>query len=263
MRTETNPTHASLRATTGLAALRARTDVSPLAPEPKSAERPDEEVLVQARAGDVGCFELLMRRHNQRLYRAARAVLRNEDEAEDVVQEAWVRVYEHLGQYRGEASFATWATRIALHEAFRRVRRGARQVAWEDTMAAPDGTNGVTEPRDPERRVLDAELGNALRDEIDALPESLRTVVLLRDVEGLSTAEVASCLEIGESAAKVRLHRGRAVLRSRLRERLDAPAGTLHSFGGARCNRTVARVLQRLGLRRAGAASKDPRAFPD
>lgn len=184
-----------------------------------------------------------MRRHNQRLFRLARAVVRDDREAEDVVQEAYVRAFTHLDQFAGRARFATWLSRIALHEALARVRRGRRFAALPEEETLSDLQN----PRPgPEDRASNRELAAALAAAVDTLPESHRAVFVLREVEGLSTAETAEVLGLSEPNVKVRLHRARAALRADLERRLGGEVPRLWAFDGERCDRVVAGVVERL-----------------
>jgi RNA polymerase sigma-70 factor (ECF subfamily) len=214
----------------------------------------DEEVVERVLAGDKGLFEILMRRYNQRLYRVARAILGNDGEAEDVMQDAYVRAYAHLDQYAGHAAFSTWLTRIAVYEAMARARR-RRRVVEMDAMSetsreslSTTSTSPASEARGPEQRAIDRDLREVLEGAIQALPETYRTVVLMRDVEGLSTAETAECLGLNEPVVKTRLHRGRALLRRDLTERSGAALGGAFAFHLSRCDRVVNGVLRRLGL---------------
>jgi RNA polymerase sigma-70 factor, ECF subfamily len=199
--------------------------------------QPDELVVAHVLAGHIEAFETLMRRYNQRLFRAARAVLRDDAEAEDVVQDAWVRAYTHLGQFAGRASFATWVTRIAVHEAIARGRRRARQSA----LASDPATT-----RTPADDVATRETIAALEAATDALPAPYRTVFVLRDVEGLSVAETATCLDIPEATVKTRLHRARGLMRARLDAALDVSTHGVFAFAGHRCDRIVAAVMTRI-----------------
>jgi RNA polymerase sigma-70 factor, ECF subfamily len=189
-----------------------------------------------------------MRRHNQRLYRAARAILNDDAEAEDVMQETYVRAFAHLAQFRGAALLSTWLTRIAAHEAFARVRQRRRLAALPpddkdvETLLLADRSK----PADPEREANNAELRGLLERAIDELPETYRTVFVLREVEGLSTATTAECLGVSEEVVKTRLSRARARLRDGLYERAGAAAGSAFTFGAERCDRVVAAVLSRL-----------------
>jgi len=194
------------------------------------------------RAGERSLFEIIMRRYNQRIYRAVRAITGNDGEAEDVMQDAYVRAYAHLDQFAGRASFATWLTRIAVHEALARRRHGKRFVDLDDvmpTLAFPG--------RGPEQRATDRELGATLQEAIDELPPSFRTVFVLREAEGLSTAETAESLGIPPETVKTRLHRARSLLRHRLWARAGRLSGGVFEFGAGRCDRVVAAVLARIG----------------
>jgi RNA polymerase sigma-70 factor (ECF subfamily) len=200
--------------------------------------------VARAGAGDDAAFATLMRRHNQRLFRLARAVVRDDREAEDVVQEAYVRAFTHLDQFEGRARFATWLSRIALHEALARVRRGRRFAALPEEETLSDLP--VTARSGPEDRAANRELAVALAAAVDALPESHRAVFVLREVEGLSTAETAEVLGLSQPNVKVRLHRARAALRADLERRLGGEVPRLWAFDGERCDRVVAEVVERL-----------------
>ena len=200
----------------------------------------DEDVVERVRAGELALFEILVRRYDQRLYRAARAITGDDAEAEDVVQEAYVRAYANLHQFAGRASFATWLTRIAAHEAFARLRRRGRLVDEDPMPMLSSSAPG------PEERASDRELAQALEAAIDALPAVYRTVFMLRDVEGLTTAETATCLEIGQQTVKTRLHRARTLLRNHLLTRARAALPAMFQFAGARCDAAVAAVLARI-----------------
>jgi RNA polymerase sigma-70 factor, ECF subfamily len=190
---------------------------------------------------DTGSFEVLMRRYNRRVIRAARAVLRDEGEAEDVVQDAWVRAYTHLRQFSGRASFATWLTRIAFHESLARRRYRVRHLPLDEHAAAlPAAT------RPPEQEVGARQVASALEAAIDALPARYRMAFVLRDLEGLGTAETAACLEVPEATVKTRLHRARALLRSHLDAMLGVSADGVYAFGGRRCDRVVGAVMARI-----------------
>ena len=208
----------------------------------------DEEVVRRVGRGETALFEILMRRYNQRLFRVARAIVRDDAEAEDVLQQAYVNAYTHLHQFAGEARFATWLTRITTYEALARLRRQVRHKEThrgdgEDTM------DGFPAPQpDPEQQAFTGELRHALEASLDALPETYRTVFVLRDVEGLSTAETADCLEVSEDVVKTRLHRARALLREDLYQRAGLSARSVFSFDGDRCDRVVGAVLGRLGV---------------
>jgi RNA polymerase sigma-70 factor (ECF subfamily) len=199
----------------------------------------DEEVVRRVRAGDRALFEVVMRRHNQRLYRAARAILRDDAEAEDVMQHAYVQAFACLDQFDGRGRFAAWLTRIAVHEALARVRHRARELPFDGAETAS------VRALDPERSAVAQELRRLLEAAIDALPDAQRIVFVLRDVEGLSTSEAAVALGIREIAVRARLHRARSLLRRELRA---CGAASAFPFHAPRCDRVVAAVLARIRL---------------
>ena len=214
-----------------------------------SAQASDSDAVLVGRvlAGETALFERIMRRHNQRVFRAARAIVRDDAEAEDVMQETYTRAFAHLGQFRGDAQLGTWLVRIAVHEAFARVRRQRRLAPLppgDDMEALPMPDRAM--PIDPEREANNAELRRLLERAIDDLPETYRTVFVLREVEGLSTATTAECLGVSEEVVKTRLLRARTRLRDGLYERAGAVASDAFTFGAERCDRVVAAVLSRL-----------------
>lgn len=227
------------------------TSRSALQPTPalRSDHMSDEEVVERVLRGEIALYELLMRRYNQRLYRIARGIVRDEAEAEDVLQETYLRAYQNLEQFEGRSKFSTWLTRIAVYEASHRRRQAARLVALPST----EDEGGVSmhslraSSADPERTAGNSELRQALEEAVDELTPSLRLAFILRDVEGLSTREAAESLEVSESALKVRLHRARAELRSNLERRFGAVTGEVLAFGAARCDRVVERVMEQIG----------------
>lgn len=221
----------------------------------------DQEIITRVRAGDTGLYEIIMRRYNQRLYRVTRAILRNEAEAEDVIQDAYVRAYQHLDQFAGRAPFSIWLTRIAVHEALHRLQERKRSQQFEDASYAEDvfmdsSSNGsrtstadanITESSpDPEQRAAIAELGKVLEEAVLGLPAPYRTVIMLRDIEELSTAETAAALELTEENVKVRLHRGRALMRDHLFARVGPSCKNAFPFMGTNCDRVVLGVFDRL-----------------
>jgi RNA polymerase sigma-70 factor (ECF subfamily) len=206
----------------------------------------DEEIAARVRGGELPLFELLMRRYNQRLYRVARAIVKNDSEAEDVTQQAYVNAYVNLHQFEGRAKFSTWLTRIAVHEALSRARRQSR-IAWPGDDTEEDPMERIASPAvDPERQAFAGELGALLERAVDELPETYRAVFVMRDVEGLSTSETAECLELTEEAVKTRLHRAKAMLRDRLYDRAGLAAPTAFSFHLSRCDRIVAAVFAQI-----------------
>jgi RNA polymerase sigma-70 factor (ECF subfamily) len=207
----------------------------------------DEAVIARIRGGEPGCFELLMRRHNRRVFRATRAILKRDDEAEDVMQEAYVRAYEHLADFRGEASFATWITRIAIHEALARKRKQQRFDAFDPASQEPINLS-VESPRSPEQEVNDQQLRAVLERAIDTLPDEFRAVFVLRAVEQMTGAETAACLDIPEETVKTRLHRARLRLQELIAGALDTNATQAYQFHLSRCDRVVKGVMDRLGV---------------
>jgi RNA polymerase sigma-70 factor (ECF subfamily) len=201
----------------------------------------DEDLIRRIRAGDAAPFEVLMRRYNQRLYRVARGIVRDEAEAEDVMQQAYLNAFTHLHQYESRGSFAAWLTRIAVHEALAGHRRRAAAAFTEP--GAGDGCDHLVSPGpDPEQAALSGELRRDLEAVIDSLADGYRPVFVLREVEGLTTAETAEALGLSEDVVKTRLHRARAMLRDALARVGQRPADLLR-FGFERCDRVVAAVM--------------------
>lgn len=213
----------------------------------------DEADLVErARSGERGAFRAIMQRGNQRLFRIARAVVHNDAEAEDVVQEAYVRAFTNLAAFRGEASIYTWLTRIVLNEANGRLRRQRTQVGLEEVEAIQNlGAHVVMFPSgapasNPEADVSRLEVRRVLEQAIDDLPADFRLVFMMRDVEEYSIAETAAALGIREETVKTRLHRARRLLRGTLSERLAATVSEAFLFLGERCERITEGALARL-----------------
>jgi len=210
---------------------------------------PDEEVVARVRAGETALFEVLMRRYNQRVYRVARSILGNDTEAEDVMQEAYVRAYAHLDQFEGRAAFSTWLTKIAVYEAYARLRRSSRFGVVGSSPEEGDEEwppEAASQDRDPERQMFDQEIRTLLEAAIDALPAGYRSVFTLREVEGLDTAETARCLGVGEDVVKTRLHRARGRIREDLFRRAGATSAEAFQFHLSRCDRLVDAVLARI-----------------
>ena len=221
----------------------------------------DEEVVARGLAGETGTFEIIMRRYNQRLYRVARAILCNDGEAEDVMQDAYVRAYEHLDQFAGRAKFSTWLTRIAVHEALARQHRRNRYKDLE-SMSEQEG-----DPMDrfaslalnPEQQASNSEIRRLLEEAVEKLPEAYRAIFILRDVEDMSTSDAAHALEITEENVKVRLYRARALLRKSLYARAGMERKEAFDFHAVRCDRVVKNVferIQQLALKTENAAPK-------
>jgi RNA polymerase sigma-70 factor (ECF subfamily) len=210
----------------------------------QSSALPDEAIVRRVLDGDTPLFEVLMRRHNQRVFRAARAILRDDREAEDVMQDAYVKAYTHLAQFDGRAQFSTWLTKIAVHEAIARARRQRRYepmdaVAMENRMPS-------TPPPDPERQAFGRELGRLIESAVDNLGDGHREVFMLRQVEGLSTAETAEVLGVSEDVVKTRFSRARHALQQDLLDRTGAATSEAFTFGQAHCDDVVAKVMARI-----------------
>ena len=215
-------------------------------PLPKSSQSDvqstDEEVIQRIQSGEKSLFEVIMRRHNQRLFRAARAILKNDSEAEDVVQETYLRAYANLHQFAGEAKFSTWLTRIAVHECFARSKRSRLVRVAENTPVEEQELEGGSQ-LNPEEELTLRQLGNVLQSVIETLPGKYRVVFALREMEGLSTEETAECLGLSEEAVKSRLFRARSLLRKKIDHRIGASIRRLYQFDGERCDRIVSAVM--------------------
>jgi RNA polymerase sigma-70 factor (ECF subfamily) len=242
-----------------------------------SPDRPalgNAELAARARGGDPLAFELIMRRHNRRLFRLARSFLGNDAEAEDVLQEAYVRAYAKLPTLADGEALGAWLARIVANEALGRLRVASRVVSLEEHRRRQGGeemdltADRVADQLDPERLAASGELRRLLAAAVDALPPEFRTVFVLREVEGLSTAETAACLALRPETVKTRLHRARRQLQEALGERLLAASPLLFEFEGARCDRIVGHVLTHLGqpmapdLSRSAEASEPARPSP-
>jgi RNA polymerase sigma-70 factor (ECF subfamily) len=217
-----------------------------IAVQVKNVALSDEEVVKRVIAGEPALFEIIMRRYNQRLFRATRSIVTNDVEAEDIIQDAYVRAYEHLRQFEGRAKFSTWLTKIALYEAYARVRRIDYQKVDSISVLEGQGLEVRSKGRDPEEQIYDGELKMVLERAVDSLSDEYRSVFMLREIEGLSTAETAECLEISEENVKTRLHRARVVLQRELYSLSGANANVAFQFLGVRCTRIVERVLERI-----------------
>ena len=206
----------------------------------------DEDVVRRVLNGETALFEVIMRRYNQRLYRAARAITRNDSLAEEIMQSAYVRAYEHLDQFAGRAAFGAWLTRIAVNEALARVRDAHR---FSDTEGEGDPMDRFASPsRDPEQTAANTELSRLLELLIEDLPNGIRSVFVLREVEGMNTTETAEALDITEESVRVRLHRARATLRNALAAHATRDQRSLFAFHAIRCDRVVRNVLDRITI---------------
>ncbi|MBV9086032.1 MAG: RNA polymerase sigma factor [Acidobacteriaceae bacterium] len=212
-------------------------------------ELSDEQVVERVLAGDTALFEIIMRRYNQRLYRVALAITRNDGEAEDIMQETYVRAYQHLRQFAGRAAFSTWLTRIAVHESIARRDHRLRFLEQGDSASNSEGDlmdHIPSEHPSPEERASSAEAARLLEQSVQSLPEIYRTIFVMRGLEEMSTAETAELLELSEENVKTRLHRARAMLRRNLYERAGATSTAAFQFHATRCNRVVKAVFERI-----------------
>jgi RNA polymerase sigma-70 factor (ECF subfamily) len=221
-----------------------------------SLETLDDETLVErARSRDGVAVQIIMQRHNRRLFRVARSVLHDDAEAEDVVQEAYFRAFTHLDGFRGDAQLSTWLTRIALNEALGRLRRRRITVSLKDIDAINDQgearviyLSAARQDSDPEATAVRAEVRRLLERAVDQLPASFRMVFVLRDIEEMSIEETASQLGLRPETVKTRLHRARRLLRQSLDRTLSSAVGDVFPCAGTRCTRITEAVLERLSL---------------
>ena len=215
---------------------------------------PDMELARHLSVGSHEAFRILMRRHNQMLYRAARSVLKNEAEAEDAVQEAYMRAYKAMETFRGDSKLSTWLVRIVVNEAITRLHKQTRRVeiirlyseeSEPDLHSSEDSMN-ESAPEHPDRAAQRSETRRLLESKIDELPDAFRTVFVLRAVEEMSVEEAAAALEIPEATVRTRFFRAKGMLREALSREIDLAHGDAFSFAGARCDRIVANVTARL-----------------
>jgi RNA polymerase sigma factor (sigma-70 family) len=224
------------------------TNTDPTHSEPAAED--ELSIVRRVAAGEQSAFERLMHRYNRRLYRLARAVLRDEREAEDALQEAYLSAYRLLGQFRGEAALSTWLSRLVLNECLGRLRRSARRhnmvpiVSSDSDIDINSMASGDSDL--PDRVLGRAQMRALLEHKVDALPETFRVVFVLRSVEELSVEDTAQCLGIPEETVRSRHFRARSLLRESLAQELDLAERDVFEFGGALCDRIVARVLSRL-----------------
>lgn len=211
----------------------------------------DDNDLVQlVRVRDEPAVRTLTRRYNRRLFRLARSILRNDTEAEDVVQETWMRAFGALDSFRGDAAFATWLTRIALNEALGRKRKQKPTVDWETYGENRSQAEILQFPvsamtSDPERRMAQSEIRQVLERSVDELPEAFRTVFVARVVEGMDVEETATLFGLKPETVKTRLHRARALLREALDRQLGPALVDTFPFAGLRCERMTETIVQR------------------
>ena len=216
----------------------------------------DPGLVQQVQRGNTAAFGVLMRRYNRRLYRTARAILKDDTAAEDALQEGYVAAYRHIGEFRGDAQITTWLTRIVVNQALqalRKVRREQVVVLFDeraneradeqaDATAAADSSFAG-----PEKAMLRSEMRRLIERKIDELPEGYRTVFMLREVEDMSVEETAAALGIPAATVRSRLFRAKARLREALAQEMDMATQDVFGFDGERCDRIVRTVLARLG----------------
>lgn len=217
----------------------------------QTAPETEATLLLAARGGDEAAVRELIQRNNQRLFRVARSVLRNDAEAEDVVQETYVRAFTRLAAFEGRSAFSTWLTRIALNEALGRLRRRRPTTGIDHIETGGGGAElipfpGSPRPANPESETARGEMKALLEELVDGLPVDFRTVFVLREVEELSTEETAVYLDIRPETVKTRLHRARRLLRSALQDRLSPAFAEIFPFDGERCVDMAERVMARL-----------------
>jgi RNA polymerase sigma-70 factor, ECF subfamily len=220
---------------------------------------------MQPAADDYAAFEAIMRRNNGRLFRVARAILRDEDEAEDALQDAYLDAFTHIDDFRGGAQLSTWLTRIVINRALMRLRKQKRDRSVvpirEHAATAVDGGEGPVAGVDhladqtaelPLTSTIRAEMRAILERRIDELPVAFRAVFVMREIEDMTVQETAACLGIPEATVRTRLFRAKALLRDALAQDMDMAAADVFTFAGARCDRVVATVLSRMGSPGAG-----------
>ncbi|WP_192246283.1 RNA polymerase sigma factor [Mesorhizobium silamurunense] len=213
----------------------------------------DMALVRRALAREAGAFRLIIKTHNQRLYRIARGVVRNDAEAEDVVQEAYMRAFASLDAFRGDASLATWLTRIVINEALGRLRKKKRIVAMPENPEAqiirfPLNPSDLNPGDDPERTMAQRQILGLVERATDSLPDVYRTVFVARVIEGLSIEETADLLGIRPETVKTRLHRARSLVRKALDDEIGPVLLDAFPFAGRRCERLTQAVMKRLGL---------------
>jgi RNA polymerase sigma-70 factor (ECF subfamily) len=239
--------------------MRTATTVTPAPPGPD-----DATLAARITAADQSAFETLMRRHNGRLFRVARAILKDDADAEDALQDAYLDAYRNMSSFRGDSRLGTWLVRIVVNRALMRLRKTRKDpvvVSMAERNGQPD-TPPVDYPdvlaESPAHAAVRAELRRLLERRIDELPVAFRTVFVLREVEELSVEEVSECLGIPAATVRTRLFRARALLREALARELDVATGDVFAFAGQRCDRIVAAVLGRVARDEPGTPAPAP-----
>jgi RNA polymerase sigma factor (sigma-70 family) len=225
---------------------------TPRLPAGAVAATDDPQLVARIAGGDQTAFEVLMRKYNGKLFRIARAILKDDRDAEDVLQEAYLDAYRHIQDFRGDSEVGTWLTRIVINQALMRLRKEKRRSVIVPfraarTNEAERGEADVVDNRteSPSNRVLRAEIRRILERRIDELPLSFRTVFVMREVEDMSVQETAECLGLSPATVRTRLFRARGLLSESLAREMDTAAVDVFGFAGARCDRIVATVLAR------------------
>ena len=233
-----------------------------LEPAPLPASATDAELAHRAASGDETAFERIMRKNNRLLFRTARSILKSDAEAEDALQEAYLRAWRALSTFRADSKLSTWLVRIVINEALGRLRRrkSAQVIPLESVMESIDPQTQKSSEEDdptqePDRLAMRSQIRRLMEERIDLLPEAFRTVFMLRAVEELSVEEVAAALEIPEATVRTRFFRARGLLRESMSRDVDLVINDAFSFDGARCDRIVARVLTKLAENRDGSRS--------
>ena len=219
---------------------------------PKSAVAPTADLARRVQGGDRNAFAALMRRFNRRLFRTARAILKDDAAAEDALQDAYVAIFQHIDAFRGDADLSTWLTRVVVNQALQALRKTKRQgvvVSLDSLYDEPHATGPTMEntaPDAPERAAMRAEIRRLVERKIDDLPDAFRIVFVLREVEEMTIEEVARCLGIPETTVRTRLFRAKARLRESIASEIDVAAQDVFAFAGSRCDRIVHTVLARI-----------------
>jgi RNA polymerase sigma-70 factor, ECF subfamily len=212
----------------------------------------EAELIDRIAHSDHAAFEAVMRRHNGKLFRVARAIVKDDSEAEDALQDAYLEAFRHIAEFRGGAQFATWLTRIVINQSLMRLRKQKRERVVvpfrergsnDDTPVDADVADRSAES--PPAAILRAEIRRLVERRIDELPVAFRTVFVMRDVEDMTVQETADCLSIPPATVRTRLFRARALLREALARDMDPATIDVFGFAGERCDRIVAAVLER------------------
>ena len=224
-----------------------------LAPDTDLATLNDAELVRRARARDDGAFRAIMQRHNRRLYRIVRGILRNDHEAEDVVQEAYVRAFTHLEGFRGDSSLGTWLARIAMNEALGRLRHDRATVDVATAEARQSQAQIIQFPLattsdNPEQTMAQRQILQLVERATDNLPEIYRIVFITRVIEGMDVEETADLLGLKPQTVKTRLHRARLLVREQLDKQIGPVLMDAFPFAGRRCARMTDAVMKRIGF---------------